>query len=158
MIAQNPAARTRTDSPRVWHHPPQRSTNAATVRLGHVQVVLASVGHESGAHTAEHLEDCRHYKKHRSTSVSVVGCHFLGLWVSKSRCLTSVDKETHGFGAAHAISVTLMLMSRFQAHELCCRPDNVTAGIMPRLGAGKKLFLLYKCKYVASQLSLQLLR
>ena len=55
-----------------------------SVMLGHVQVVLASVGHESGAHTAEHLEDCRHYKKHRSTSVSVVGCHFPGLWVSKS--------------------------------------------------------------------------
>ena len=36
--------------------------------------------------------------------------------------------------------------------------DNVPAGIMPRLGAGKKLFLLYKCKYVASQLSHQLLR
>jgi len=72
------------NSSRVWHHPPQHSTNAATVMLGHVQVVLASVCHESGVHTAEHLEDCRHYKKHRSTSVSVVGCHFPGLWVSKS--------------------------------------------------------------------------
>ena len=55
-----------------------------SVMPGHVQVVLASIGHESGAHTANYLEDCRHYKKHRSTSVSVVGCHFPGLWVSKS--------------------------------------------------------------------------